>query len=177
MESGYGGSRKISGMACAAASRGDVRQASALTTREQAAASSEALFLARAANASRSRSKKVQRLAPRERASNPIVPPPEKTSATGNAGNDPAHPKCEASIEKIASLTRSGIGRVARPPGRTMVRDRHFPAMIRMRPFSPMAVAASIPAMAYRDSKTNFAVGVDFPAGVDSRINVSNMLI
>ncbi len=74
-----------------------------------------------------SRSTNVAVAAPRDRASSPKAPLPAKRSATRSSSNEPRR---LASIENNVSRARSAVGRVASPGGTSIVRPRHWPAII-----------------------------------------------
>jgi len=84
-----------------------------------------ATFCSSNPNACRSASKNTALFAPRLSASSPIVPVPEKTSATRLPGNS-----CPRRSNSV-SFTLSVIGRVTSPGFASNFRRRYFPAMIR----------------------------------------------
>src|SRR5450631_457156 len=82
-------------------------------------------FRCSAARARESRSTKVARLAPRDRASIPSAPVPANKSNTGWGGSGPR-------MLNIASRTLAPVGRVVDPRGARSFRPRSAPAMTRI---------------------------------------------
>src|SRR5580704_4427541 len=92
------------------------------------------MLAASTSRACRSRSMKLAKRAPRDRASRPKAPVPANTSSTRASSQTGAAPNRPwARMLKSASRARSEVGRTALPGGAAMRRPRCLPPTIRMR--------------------------------------------